>query len=500
LKKLWPRKSVGNAIATIYHGADVSRYQGDIDWASYAAAKDFVIIKAGGGDDSLYTDSKFHTNRSGARAQSGLRIGYYFFGDRSIDAASSANYFISILGTLQDGEILVLDIENHSWGLTPDDDWAFVFARGIYNAFGFYPFVYMSQFSPTSSSLFWSATNTVCPFWMANYGLSSTDFSETGGNADATWGGLASPHYRILQYSASGAISGVPATVDLDTFYSPNNTLADWDALGYATSGNPPPPPPPPPAPGTLTVASVSGPTMTTTEPSAQSFVSTESYDQVLFSTTFNTSVTSSSWPVNIAGPATGLEQYAFPMGNYTYSINNGHSNLNDFGFINAGDYGQFPGTIPTVVVQPIVDSNGGVTFDVVVNNLSGSVTVDLTINIALLAYPETGSIPLSSVTQAVAQSSGSPVTTGGYSSYRRIYQDSSVGTGATTITHNQSTIPNLTYWVQDNSGTIEPQPVTWASDGHTTAFGVSMDATNIYFYVDATNNAKAWYRTYKDN
>lgn len=485
-------------MATVYLGADVYVGQGAIDWATYAANKSFVIIKAGGADDGLYTDSAFYTNQTGARAQAGLRIGYYFFGDRRVDATTAVNYFINILGSLNNGEILVLDIEGKNY---PPDDWAYIFVTGIYNTFSFYPFVYMSQETPGDppTAFNWPTTNPKAKLWMANYGLSSTDFSQVTGNADSTWGGLPAPNYRILQYSSSGTVPGVPGNsagfVDLDSFYSPNNTIADWDTLGFAGGG------PPVPSPGTLTIASVTNPTITYTEPALQTInLPAESYDQVLFSDKFATSVTSSSWPVNIAGPTTGLNQYAYPIGNYRYSIN-GSSNLNDFGFINAGDYGQFPGTLPTVVVQPIVASNGDLSFDVVVNNISGSVTVGLTLNIALLAYANTTSVPVTSVSQAVSRSN---VVMGGtphdYSTYRRVATDSVVGSGTTTIGHGLSDIPNLLYWVQDNSGDIEPQPVAWSDIGHTTAFGISMDDTFVYFNVDAANNAQCYYRLYKDN
>lgn len=496
-------------MATIYSGTDVARYQSytptnvysPIDWPTYAANKDFVIIKAAGGDDGLYTDSSFGINQAGARAQAGLRVGYYFFGDANIDAATSANYMIGVLGSLNNGEIVVLDIENHAGGLTPNDGWAYVFCSTIFQAYNIYPFVYMSQFSPTSTSLSWPHTSAVAHLWMANYSLSSTNFSSTAGNADSAWGGSGAPNYRLLQYSSSGSVPGIARAVDLDTFYSPNNTLADWDAFGF-NGASPTPTPPTPAVPGDLTTATVSNPVIVYTEPAQQTVnLPKESYDQVLYSDKFHTTVTSSSWPVNIAGPATGLTQYALPIGNYNYSIAGIGSGLNDYGFINAGDYGQFPGTLPSVVVQPIVNSKGSLSFDVVVNNISGSVTVDLFLNIALLAYPNTTSVPISSVTQSVSRSNvflgGSP---NAYATYRRVDTATSVGSGATTYIHDQATIPNLLYWVQDNSGDIEPQPVTWKDTGAGTGFGMSMDATNVYFNVDAAANAKCWFTIYKDN
>ncbi len=484
---------------TIYAGTDVSRFQGTINWATYAAVKSFVIIKCAGADDGLYTDSQFTINRGGARGQAGLRIGYYFFGDRNVDAATAANYFIHQLGALNNGEILVLDIENHGGGVAPNDPWAFTFCTAVYNVYGFYPFVYMSQFSPTSTSLSWPTTNPKAPLWVANYSLSSSDFSQTTGNADAAWGGLPAPNYQILQYSSSGVVAGISHVVDLDSFFSPNNTLVDWDNLGFQGSG-------PAPSPGTLTVATVAGPAITYTQPAKQTInLPAESYDQVLFSTTYRPPrITSSTWPVNIAGPVTGLTQRAFPIGNYSFSINGGPSNLNDFGFISAGGFGQFPGTLPTVVVQPIVASDGSLSFDVTVNLVNTgpiSSSVDLVLNIALMAYPGTTEVPVSSVQQAVSRSSAiADVSPSPYSTYRRLASQGSAGTGASTIAHGQSSIPNVLYWVQDATGDLEPQPASWASTGHTSAFGVSMDATNLYFYVDSPANALTYFNIYKDN
>ena len=74
------------------------------------------------------------------------------------------------------------------------------------------------------------------------------------------------------------------------------------------------------------------------------------------------------------------------------------------------------------------------------------------------------------------------------------------VGTGNTTVAHKQSTIPNILVWALDNTGTIEMQPTSWGSTGSTGHFGISMDATNVYFSVDAGLNNNAYYRIYQDN
>ncbi len=61
-------------------GIDISRWQGDFDFAQ--AAKEgvkFVILKCGGGDSVLYKDSKFDRNYEEAR-KNGIGVGAYFFG------------------------------------------------------------------------------------------------------------------------------------------------------------------------------------------------------------------------------------------------------------------------------------------------------------------------------------------------------------------------------------------------------------------------------------
>lgn len=478
-------------MATIYYGADVSSYQGTITWSTYAANKDFVIIKAGGADSGLYTDSKFSANRTGARAQSGLKIGYYFFGDRTVNATTAANYFISILGSLNTGEILVLDIEGANY---PQDDWAYTFVTTVYNYYGFYPFVYMSQFSPTSTSLSWPATNPLAPFWMANYSLSATDFSETTGNADSTWGSLAAPNYRILQYSDVGSIPGISGSVDLDSFYSPNSNLnTDWNALGYGGGSTP----------GSLTYATVTNPTMTYTQPLEQTVVvPTNSYDRVIYSNTWSYTATESSWPVSIAAPATGLTEYAYPVGYFSYSLSSGGSGTSDFGSFQTGlgGYGQFPGDLPLVFVQPYINSSGTLYFDATYTP-GGSQTIDFTFYYALMAYPNGTTAPIPSTTPTEAFANAFLSNSKQYSTYRRIDVDKQFGTGNTTYAHGLGVVPNVLYWGQDTGNNIEAQMNTWASSGSfSNSFGIALDSTNVYAYVDSSLNNYGWLRLYKDN
>ena len=81
-------------------GIDVSRWQGDFDFARAKNVEgiEFAILKAGGGDAGLYKDSKFEVNYKKCEA-CGLPKGAYFYGNAksTAEAKKEAEYFISIL-------------------------------------------------------------------------------------------------------------------------------------------------------------------------------------------------------------------------------------------------------------------------------------------------------------------------------------------------------------------------------------------------------------------
>ena len=81
-------------------GIDVSHWQGDFNFARAKSNEgvEFAIIKAGGGDDGLYKDSRFEDNYRKC-VECGLPKGAYFYGNaKSVaDAMKEAEYFISIL-------------------------------------------------------------------------------------------------------------------------------------------------------------------------------------------------------------------------------------------------------------------------------------------------------------------------------------------------------------------------------------------------------------------
>ena len=86
-------------VGQLVHGIDVSRWQGDIDWARVAnSGITFAMIKCGGGDDGLYEDRKFQQNIQGALAN-GIQVGIYFYsGARDVETAyREASFCVNLI-------------------------------------------------------------------------------------------------------------------------------------------------------------------------------------------------------------------------------------------------------------------------------------------------------------------------------------------------------------------------------------------------------------------
>lgn len=62
----------------ISKGIDVSEWQGEIDYAKVKGNTDFVVIRAGYGNDATQVDKKFNRNYEGFRSQ-GIPIGVYWY-------------------------------------------------------------------------------------------------------------------------------------------------------------------------------------------------------------------------------------------------------------------------------------------------------------------------------------------------------------------------------------------------------------------------------------
>ena len=76
-------------------GIDISKWQGDFNFAqAKKEGQEFVIIKGGGGNDGLYVDSFFRSNYDEAKKH-GFSVGAYFYSGarNTLEAKSEAAFY-----------------------------------------------------------------------------------------------------------------------------------------------------------------------------------------------------------------------------------------------------------------------------------------------------------------------------------------------------------------------------------------------------------------------
>lgn len=204
-------------------GIDVSRYQGNIDWAQVAGAGvKFAYIQISRKIDDI--DAKFEVNWAGAKANGILRGAYQRFQPEQ-SVQGQADIFLNKLGPFQAGDLPpMLDVEDDG-GLSPaaiaqsTRQWLEI----VEAATGVRPIIYTGRY-------FWqdqlaSADFTEYPLWIAHYTTGCP-------NIPAPW-----TNWAIHQYSSSAVLPGITAnTVDVNHF---NGTIDDLLALaGTAECGD----------------------------------------------------------------------------------------------------------------------------------------------------------------------------------------------------------------------------------------------------------------------
>jgi lysozyme len=187
-------------------GIDVSRWQGNINWAKVKAAGiQFAILKAGGSDDGFYTDSRWEANYKGAKAN-GIAVGaYYFAGPKCVNAAAGkadAKRFIELLKDKKLEYPVYFDCEAQPaakrFGTTKA---VLAFCKELEKA-GYYAGIYASTYSGFESRLDDSKLHSIA-HWVAQYAGKCSYRGD----------------YGIWQYSSSGRVPGLSGNVDLNLSY-----------------------------------------------------------------------------------------------------------------------------------------------------------------------------------------------------------------------------------------------------------------------------------------
>lgn len=221
----------------IYHGIDVSVYQGNIDYRQVRAyGIEVVYIRAGEGSD--YTDPYFEQNYRNAFS-AGLKIGYYHYvtASNTAEAETQAEFFYSLIKGKPIDCYPAMDFESFP-GLSDAEinEIARTYLETLSRLLGYHAAIYTDV---NNIDTLWDASLSRYPLWVAEYG---TGMPQSIGAWD-TWSGY--------QYSDMGNVRGISGNVDLDYFK---------DSIFIRPSERPKPEPEPVPEPNptnqTYTVAS----------------------------------------------------------------------------------------------------------------------------------------------------------------------------------------------------------------------------------------------------
>lgn len=183
-------------------GVDVSRYQGDIDFAKLKKSVDFVIMQAGYGKYASQTDQCFERNYAGCKKH-GIPCGayWYSYAKTAEEAKLEAKACMEVIKGKQFEYPIYLDVEGES--LTDRNSvskMCSAFCDALENA-GYFAGIYMSR-SPAQTYLD-SATAKRYALWLAEYG-SKLNYSGT---------------YGMWQYSSTGKVNGISGNADCDYCY-----------------------------------------------------------------------------------------------------------------------------------------------------------------------------------------------------------------------------------------------------------------------------------------
>jgi lysozyme len=204
------------------HGVDVSRYQGDIDWARVrASGTSFAFIKATEGGDVF--DSRFDANWQNAKAAGVARGAYhYYYFCRT--AVEQANWFIQNVPKDRSALPPVLDMEwthrSRTCRLRPAPH---VVRRemGLYlnkvtRHYGKRPVIY--------TTVDFYAENELWLLKKYNFWLRSVADHPSGPYPDQRW--------TFWQYTGTGVVPGISGNTDINVFSGSQAQWRKWARKG----------------------------------------------------------------------------------------------------------------------------------------------------------------------------------------------------------------------------------------------------------------------------
>ena len=213
--------------------ADISRWQGIIDWNTFKNHVQGVVIKASGADGGLYTDSLLARNRDEAR-RVGVPVWFYHYKGNYGTPASQAEYMVRAIGGLRPGEAIVLDDENEG---RVNPTWCAQFADRIKQLTGLTIVVYSNQARFQGVNLAELSKRNIGA-WIAKYGMNGGTLESAGSQPS-----IAGLPMIMWQYTSTARIPGVSAnTVDMNVFYGDQSAFKRYGAPGSVPAPQTPAP------------------------------------------------------------------------------------------------------------------------------------------------------------------------------------------------------------------------------------------------------------------
>lgn len=190
---------------TVYDGIDVSKWQGEIDFASVADdGIKIVYIRAGAGSD--YEDPYFEKNYAGAKA-AGLKIGFYhsMTASTEAEAVAEADFFTGLIAGKEYDCLPAMDYGYiHNLSTAAANANALSFLKEVKKKTGGNAVIYTDAYG--AISVWNSEVASEALLWVAEYGVSEP-------KANGKWSG-----YAGWQYTDTGKVSGISGDVDRDRF------------------------------------------------------------------------------------------------------------------------------------------------------------------------------------------------------------------------------------------------------------------------------------------
>lgn len=192
----------------IKNGIDISHWQGKPDFSKLSKVVDFIILKAGGSDNSIryYTDKEFKRNYEQCKKY-GIPCGCYFFVGKKFTTAKQgqeqAKYFYNIIKGLKFEYPIYLDVETTTTEQKKGATDASIAFCDYLEDKGYYVGIYASDVSGFKERLDLARLK---PFdkWVARYGKKPQIV----------------PDVNMWQYTEHGVIDGIKdSNVDMNECY-----------------------------------------------------------------------------------------------------------------------------------------------------------------------------------------------------------------------------------------------------------------------------------------